>query len=82
MAGPFQVNALISPSDAGRSGAADTGSLRQNIQKMRLSKPESSAAGAWHSLGSMNGVQTPSQGPIRPQPNGSIGCLLNIQLAR
>jgi hypothetical protein len=48
MAGTFQVNGLISPSVAGRSGAADTGSLRQKIQKMRRSKPESIAAGARH----------------------------------
>jgi hypothetical protein len=48
MAGTFQVNALISPSAAGRSGAADTGSLRQKIQKMRISKPASIAADAWH----------------------------------
>jgi hypothetical protein len=48
MAGTSQVNAMISPSAAGRSGAADTGSLRQWIQKMRISEPESIAAGAWH----------------------------------
>jgi hypothetical protein len=34
MAGPFQVNWLmVSPSAAGRSGAADTGSLLQKIRK-------------------------------------------------